>query len=196
MSTTIDNFRSRHALWVAEMIQKHGHAIISVGSGECDVPGCRCVPEPVTWSYTIGLVEDDLPELVAFGLCFDDAAFMLNWAARRARCPHCGVDPGTVVELGDFPIRFDAVPVEWAIDTVADPLGCWWAHYSVGRSAVPAPSIVQCVWADGDGRFPDDPECDPAVVAAQPVGNRLLGDWSGERPNRAERRAARRRHRR
>ena len=71
MNTTINNFRSRHALWVAEMIQKHGHTIISVGSGKCDVPGCRCGPAPVTWSYTIGLVEDNLPELVAFGLCSD-----------------------------------------------------------------------------------------------------------------------------
>jgi hypothetical protein len=54
-----------------------------------------------------------------------------------------------------------------------------------------------CHWADADGRFPDDPACDPAVVAAQPVGERLRGNWSGDSTvvalNRAERRARQRR---
>ncbi len=117
MSTTITNNNDEQALWVAEMIRNHGHAVMCVGTGECSVPGCRCGPEPASWSYTIGLVEDDLPELIAFGLCQDSALTMLNWAADRARCPNCGVDPGTDARLGgEFPIRFDAEPPAWALD--------------------------------------------------------------------------------
>jgi hypothetical protein len=37
---------------------------------------------------------------------------------------------------------------------------------------------MQLVWADEAGRFPDEDGCDPDVVAAQPVGATLLGDWA------------------
>jgi hypothetical protein len=82
MSTTCNN-GSEHALWVAEMIEKYGHAIVCVGTGDCRAPGCRCEPEPVPWSYRIGLVDDGLPELVAFGLDEEGSLIMLNWAAGR-----------------------------------------------------------------------------------------------------------------
>lgn len=195
MSTTLSNHRSDHALWVAEMIRKYGHAIMSVDTGSCSVPGCRCEPRPVPWSYTIGLADDGHPELVTFGLDQRASMKVLNWAASRSRCPDCGVDPGTIADRADgVPIRFDAVPVGWITDAAVDPMGRWWAHYAPGRRSLAPPRVVQCVWADADGRFPDDPACDPAVAACQPVGALLLGDWRGNAsvpPNRAQRRSRR-----
>lgn len=194
MKTTLQQFRSDQALWIAEMIEKFGHAIMCVDTGECSVPGCRCEPSPVPWSYTIGLSGDGLAEFVAFGLDQHGSVRMLNWAAAQARSPDGRVAPGGVGHLDGRPVRFDQVPVGWVLDGV-DPMGQWWAHYGPGRPDLGPPPVIQCVWADAEGRFPDDPECDPAVVACQPVGERLLGAWTDStRPrNRAERRSRKRR---
>lgn len=198
MTHTISQYRSDHALWVAEMIHQFGHAIMCVGTGECSVPGCRCGPEPVPWSYTIGLTDDRLPELVVFGLDRECAGNMLNWAAALARDER-GIESGEIVELDDeLSIRFDAVPSGWVLDPAVDPMGRWWAHYAPGHPEITAPRVLQCVWPDAAGRWPDDPACDAQVVAAQPVGDLLLGPWNGPgacRPNRTERRARTRRRR-
>jgi hypothetical protein len=52
-----------------------------------------------------------------------------------------------------------------------------WLMLDTGRMAVwfedyprrPDPSVVQLVWSDVDGRFPDDPLCDPLVTCSQPM---------------------------
>jgi hypothetical protein len=38
-----------------------------------------------------------------------------------------------------------------------------------GRERLTEPAVRQLVWADADGRFPDDPSCNPKIAAMQPV---------------------------
>jgi Domain of unknown function (DUF4262) len=66
--TTDGDLQSENLLFIARAITRRGLAVMSVGSGECWVPGCDCAPAPIPWSYTIGLVERRHPEVVTFGL--------------------------------------------------------------------------------------------------------------------------------
>ena len=75
--------QSEHLLFIARAITLRGLAVMSVGSGECWVPGCDCEPAPIPWSYTIGLVERDHPEVVTFGLPPSAAVAVLNWVHDR-----------------------------------------------------------------------------------------------------------------
>lgn len=167
-------------LWVASVIHSHGIAIVNVGSDDgCDdgcQGGCDHEAEPRPWSYTIGFAERGHPEVVAFGLDPTAAVDTMNWVRRREVEDRC-VAAGTVILLDGRWVRFDAVDPRWVADDRVDPMGMWFAHYEIGRDGIEPPPVLQLVWADGTGRFPDDPGCDPAVVAAQPVGSELLGRW-------------------
>lgn len=174
---SVTSFRSDQLMWIASAIHHHGIAVIAVGSGACTMPGCRCKPDPITWSYTIGFAECGLPEIVTTGLSLDDAMSVSNWcwAERVAgrtftagdELVHCGVRA-----------RIDTVPRSW-VHSDDDPLGQWFAHYSIGRASIRPPELLQFVWADRRGRLPGDAGCDPAVTAAQPCGPRLARpDWA------------------
>jgi len=158
--------RSEQLLWIAAAITRCGQAIINVGAGGCSVPGCDCPPEPVPWSYTIGLVERAHPEVVTFGLAPVHALAVLNWVHDRdvagARIP-----TGAVERFDGVPITLRPVPAQW-ITSADDPLGQWFAHYSVGRPRLDPPEVVQLLWADDDDRFPGELGCDPEVEAMQP----------------------------
>lgn len=169
--------------WMASVIHRFGIAVLSVGSGECSVPGCVCEPEPMPWSYTVGFAERDHPEVVTFGLTPSDANDVLNLVR------HCEVE-GHAARVGDPAIfggrrvRFDDVPDEWVLHEEVDPMGRWFAHYGPGRSELVWPGVLQLVWADDRGRFPDEPRCSADVVAAQPFGAALVDpSWArGHRP--------------
>ena len=70
-------------MFIARGIATRGRAVTSIGSGRCSVPGCICEPEAVEWSYTIGLVERDHPEVVTLGLPPVHAVDLLNWVHDR-----------------------------------------------------------------------------------------------------------------
>lgn len=181
-------------LWIASVIHSHGIAVLNVGSGECSVPGCACDADPVPWSYSIGFHERNHPEVVVFGREPDDAVALLNWVRRREATER-PIALGSIILLDGNWVRFDSVPEQW-VSGPDNPMGTWFAHYGVGVDHVAAPEVIQVVWADGDGRFPDEAGCDPDVVACQPVGAALLGDWSSRSiasPPRRLRRAHRRR---
>ena len=78
--TNDSSYRSDSLMFIARAIATRGLAVMSIGSGRCSVPGCVCEPEAVEWSYTIGLVERDHPELVVLGLPPVHAVELLNWA--------------------------------------------------------------------------------------------------------------------
>ncbi len=66
--------------WAIEAIEKHGSALIGVGS-ECDDFG---------WTYSLGIYDTcSHPELITVGLPLDVAKSCLNEVARRMRC---GID--------------------------------------------------------------------------------------------------------
>lgn len=177
--TTYDDHLRRTEAWTAETIRRHGIAITCVGSGRCSVPGCACKPEPVPWAYTVGFAERDHPEVVTFGLPVGRAMGLLNHVRHLeiAQTPVCG---GREIEFGGIGIRFDRVPRSWVLGT-ENPMGAWFRYYCGERRREP-PNVLQAVWPDRWGRQPDEPGCDPKVVAVQPTGFRLLGNW--QRPPR------------
>ncbi|CAN5607658.1 hypothetical protein BH24ACT5_BH24ACT5_13950 [soil metagenome] len=173
-------------LWTAAIIHRCGIAVMSVGSGECFVPGCTCEPEPMPWSYTVGFAERNLPEVVTFGLTSSDAQGALN-SVRRCEVGGHPVAVGHTGCFGGRKVRFDDVPDEWALDETVGPMGRWFAHYGPGRDELVWPGVIQLVWADDRGRFPDEPGCAPDVVAAQPMGMELAdSSWAGGVPARGD----------
>jgi|GEM_PF-2041625 len=149
---------------LVDIIDRHGFAILAVGSGECDVPGC-CGgrDEGHVWSYTIGNSEVGLPELVVLGLAPAHASALIHHVRRRLLDPHPLV-VGVTEWLGLAPFQLRHVPDEWLM---TDPgrMGGWF--HAMGGSAIPV--VRQIVWGDAAGRFPDDPACDPIVAEDQPV---------------------------
>ena len=189
MSALTDYFDER-SLWIARQIVNRGLAVMNVGHGGCDVPGCRCEPSPVPWSYTIGRVERDLPELLIFSTCATCSTKLCNWVDERDVAGE-GLVPDVVVQYGSGAlIKLVPVPIEWLVREGDDIFGQWIGHYANGRDVLEPPDVLQIVWADANGRFPDDTGCIPDVVAQQPI-LRNRPDWAPppeRQPNRAERR--------
>jgi hypothetical protein len=168
---SVTNHLSDELLWIATVIHTHGIAVTHVGSGQCSVPGCRCAPSVPVWSYTIGFAERGHPEVVTFGLHQSDAIALSN-AVRAEEVDGGVVRPGDELALLGQPVRFVAVPWEWA-GSDENPMGAWFRHYGVGRPKLRPPSVVQLLWSDDDLYFPGDPRCDPIVAASQPRGEAL-----------------------
>lgn len=154
-------------LRISASILHHGHTVISVGSGRCSHPGCDCEPIPVPWSYTIGFTARDHPEIVAFGLNERCGCHLMDSLYQRIDRG----DPlpvGEVVNLDGHIVKLAPAPVEWLAH---DPgrMGTWMEHHLAGCNSVRLPDVLQLLWADYDGWFPDDDSCDPEVAALQPV---------------------------
>ena len=177
-------------LQIASGIARRGFFIVSVGSGDCSVPGCTCAPEPQPWCYTIGLNDIQHPELVVMGLPPDAAHHVMTWAYERARVGK-PLEPRVEYVLDHVGVKLVEVPVDWLI-TDPSRMGMWFQHYAPGRTTLPAPEIAQLLWADADGFFPDDAACNPDIKELQPV---LVADPIAfpRRRSRAERRGSARR---
>ncbi len=177
-------------LQIASGIARRGFFVVSVGSGDCFVPGCNCAPEPQPWCYTVGLCEMQHPELVVVGLPPDAAHHVMTWAYERARAGK-PLEPGVEYELDHVGVKLVEVPVAWlAFDNSRMTL--WLQHYGPGRDSLNSPRIAQLLWADAEGRFPDDAACAPDIKDLQPV---LAADPVGfpRRQSRAARRGSARR---
>ena len=145
----LEDFRSDQLMFIARAIATRGLAVMSVGSGECSVPGCVCEPEPVPWSYTIGLVERRHPEVVTLGLPPKAAVAVLNWVHDRDAAG-TRIEPGTIERFNGVPIKLVPVPIEW-VTSEDDPLGQWFHHYGIGRVSIEPPPVLQLLWADRHG---------------------------------------------
>ena len=154
-------------LQIAGGIARHGFFVVSVGSGTCDVSGCTCAAEPLSWCYTIGLYELQHPELVAVGLPPDAAHHVMSWTYERARIGK-PLDYGVNYELDHVGVKLVEVPGDW-LAADSSRMTLWLQHYGPGRTTLAFPQVAQLLWADADGRFPDDPECDPAISTLQPL---------------------------
>ena len=115
------------------------------------------------FTYTVGLTKTaGWPEIICFGLDTDRRVGMLRdtiaecWE-RRIR-PADGVGLTKVIQgiaglrrIGNWPQPYFAM-ADWYAD-----------HSGTPKLA----ERIQLLWPDRKGRFPDDPECDPAVRELQ-----------------------------
>jgi hypothetical protein len=164
------------------IIDRDGLAIMSVGYGPCDVPGCTEPPNPFPWTYTIGLWRSGLPELVVMGLSIELASEAILTVVDE-RDDGADLEEGDELAAGDLRLRLSWVPAQWV---AADPdrIGRWFA---VERRFSEPPMFEQVVVADPDGRFPDDADHSSSFHATQPL---LCVDPFSypPRPNREQRR--------
>jgi hypothetical protein len=141
--------------WVDGLIEKARRHVAEFGYhltyASEDPPICYSAGLERTWEH---------PELLVYGLDFDDAKTVLTGLvmeiSKGARWSHGDVD----VQTFSRPIAFVEIPN---------------AEYS-GRMSVTIMvyegyefRALQVVTPDAEGRFPWDDGCDPAHVAAQPV---------------------------
>jgi hypothetical protein len=135
----------------------------------------------------VGLIERGQPELVVLGLDPMSAHEGITWVADRAKkgfsVPVNMRDP-----LDDFDLKLVDVPFDW-LATDPSRMAMWFNHYDSGPFGSIAPDVRQLVWADDKGVFPDDPVCDPEVVARQPL--LAVDPFTYPQPARPRRNAAR-----
>jgi Domain of unknown function (DUF4262) len=163
---TFDTFTDSLHLDIATRILRYGYTNMSIGGGQCSATGCTGFHrDDQPWSYTIGMVDNGLPELVTTGLSNEHVVELAGavWAEHRAGRT---MSRGDQRQFGPVSTRLDEVPVEWLLHDQSR-MAMWVGYYGPGRARLDPPSIRQIVWSDSHGRFPDDPQCDPEVVAQQ-----------------------------
>ena len=116
------------------------------------------------FTYTIGLTKTaGWPEIICFGLDDERARGMLRDTI--AECWERSARPADGLELTNV-IKGMSVRLK-RVDSLAAPyfaMADWYARHS-GTAALS--ERLQLQWPDRDGRFPDDPDCDPAVREKQ-----------------------------
>jgi hypothetical protein len=117
--------------------------------------------DPEDWfTYTVGLTKTaGWPEIICFGLDQERTVGMLHDAIlecwERSAQPYDGMILTKVVQGRSARLRSrDGLPAPYF--AMAD----WYSAHS-GTPAVP--ERMQLMWPDPEGRFPDDPDCDPRV---------------------------------
>jgi hypothetical protein len=126
-----------------EIIRKHGHSVIGT-------------PD---FSYTVGLSDKGLPEIICFGLDPMTSTIILNEAVKHLRagaikldkpCPFCDFS-------NDFAAVFKKIPAELGVDYITI------ANQRAGHPV----NLIQLVWPDRNGRFPWEKKFDRKIVGAQ-----------------------------
>jgi hypothetical protein len=131
--------------------------IASVGWVVMSVEADRVRREP-GFSYTVGLAARGLPELLAFGLPHQIAQPILNDLARR------------LIDQGSLPMDVPVDQVVRGFPVVFRKLAPARARPFVraaAQRAGGAVEVIQLVWPDPSGRFPWEPDFDPALRIAQ-----------------------------
>jgi hypothetical protein len=191
-SDDFDDLLAPYVRQLASAIATHGFAVVPVGYGGCSDPAC-CGPRARhPWTYSVGLAEIGQPEVVLMGLTPTSAHFAISWIAEQARTgePVPVDDP---FELERVRVKLIDVPSGWLL-TDPSRMAMWFVHYDPSGRSRRLPAVCQLVWADADGRFPDDPDCDDAVASQQPLLDAAPFRYP-EPPPRQQRRAARHRRR-
>jgi Domain of unknown function (DUF4262) len=178
---------------IEAIIAAHRFAVVPVGyGGSCSQPGCCGPAAEQPWTYTVGLSRVGLPELVLMGLNPGDAHFGLDWFA-KASLAGKSFALDQVIDVQGQSVKLLAIPNEWLL---TDPtrMSVWFGQQAHHRLAIGLPRVVQVVWADPEGRFPDDVGYRPEHALRQPI----LRDDPVTHPHRSSRdlRRAAHRHRR
>jgi hypothetical protein len=146
--------------WVDEMIAERGYAQISMHGEDPNEPG---------YAFTIGNQDTHgAPELFCMGVAPDIAAqlFAICVEALADGRLDAALPDGDVFGLIEgFALRFRRLPrTVTAMTALA-------ANQRYGDAL----RMVQIVLPDAEGRFPDDPLCNPAYVAAQDPDRLIAG---------------------
>ena len=145
------------------------YTLVSVGTGQCANPTCNCVPTFEPWSYTVGRSRRRRAELVTTGL-FNVAVIqdltdrVAHQIDRHDALRQLGAD--RTCWLGERLVRLDPVPDEWVVH---DPcrIAAWFDRFARSGTPIEPPELLQIVWPDDAGRFPDDPACDALIRGRQ-----------------------------
>ena len=134
---------------IEDIICRAGHAVI--GTGVEDASG-----RTIAMSYTAGLADDGLPELIVFGLPAESALLMLNEAAKLLRAGHLPTDT-PLHSIANLPVISKAVTPDRADH-----------HINVANNrAKRLLPVLQMVWPDAQGQFPWSPEFDASMRPKQ-----------------------------
>jgi hypothetical protein len=113
-------------------------------------PFCYSVGFSQTWNH---------PELLVYGLGFDDAAIVLTGLAGTVRAGRRFADGDVDSDTFDRPVAFVAIPPDERFGRFIVTI----EYYSVDFDA------LQVVTSDGAGRFPWQADYDAALVRGQPL---------------------------
>ena len=150
---------------VTTNVDRLGYTGIPVGYGGCSTPGCRCTMSSERWAYTIGFHDQGRPELLVAGLTPGQVSVAFRtidylW--------HSGenVGAGSIIDIGSHTLRLEAVPAEWLLHD-ASRMALWLRHYAHDRTLPALPQLLQVLWSDDNGRFPDQSGYDHTYL--QPI---------------------------
>lgn len=150
-----------------DVIDRRGFALVAVGFDQCALASCQCGQVDDGFTYTIGLADHDMPELVVTGLSPVHALQLTRHVYDHARRGEPFL-VGQRAWLGAAPFTLRDVSDHWLAN---DPsrMAAWFAHTGRSPRLDTLPMIVQVVWGDADGHFPGDPACDPFVAEGQHI---------------------------
>jgi hypothetical protein len=139
---------------ILSVVAEHGWMVMSVA------PRAGCDDPKEWWSYTIGLTKTfGWPEIITFGLAGRDAHPVLNDSV--AELWQKGLRPAPGVVLNEVLEGFQAklvTPFPMATHYFGSAI--WFSRHN--GLPVPPP-VVQLIWPDNDGVFPDDARCAEGV---------------------------------
>lgn len=144
---------------ILDLVDEHGWAVTVVFGGEDDQGGLT-----PSFSYTVGLSAKGLPDLLIFGLPEQSAHPILNAIVRKAFDGQIALRDGQVVrEAANLPLKLRVIePAEKGLETA---LGARRFAAENGHEA----QILQVLWPDLAGTFPDEPGCDAQMTWMQNI---------------------------
>lgn len=164
----IEGFR-----WVSpqdELDERIYREVLSEGCSILSFSSCATAPE---FTYSVGLYLNFLhPEILLMGLHPETARGIIAKIRDEA-------DRGLMLTAESVrhdlfedrrPVRFRAVPQERYLDYLGRNCNLYYTLFlrpdlRPDDSDVFGFPVLQAIWPDRAGRFPDDPECDPRFVA-------------------------------
>lgn len=117
------------------------------------------------FAYTIGMWRFEMPELIVTGMSMEQAGMTLNLIAARMRA-HGTFNVGDIdTDLFTAPTKFGPVAeksIHQHMQRALDQLG-------PTTPKLPKPAVLQVLWPDKRGIFPDEPGFSAEYAARQPV---------------------------
>jgi hypothetical protein len=148
-----DDIRNKISKKIDGMIEAHGWAHISVSMESNDRPN---------YTYTIGFQDlFDVPEILIMALSPSNASDLLHGIAGQLKKGEIRIpkEGGLVPQIiKNYDTLFVPVPHEIALNT---------AMAAAARQNIKPLEVMQLVWPDTKGKFPDDPDCDKKISHAQ-----------------------------
>ena len=114
------------------------------------------------FTYTIGLTDIGWPELIIAGLGGVTAGTILNAVVTRCLTdlgpPIAGVE---IKKIANYPVRLQSISDEQRDEYLR------WSVARQERVGGPEPQVLQVVFPDPNGKWPDDPKCEAKTAFVQ-----------------------------